>query len=218
MALGTTDGEGWQTTPVPRPRRVVAASDGRRHGVRVEMPVMSRGAASSLYAVLAAWLLLGAVGFVVVGALVQPLLYVVAAVVGVLGVLAAIGFVRTRASDPQLRFGLWLWPEGLTAVLPGGAVELAWSDVSAVHQRWSRRSAPGALGVTVIDWIVLETRRWPGGQRAGVRGVPLAISQLEADPELVLAMLRHYLAHPADRGELADGRAAGRFGLPWPGG
>ncbi|WP_299054615.1 hypothetical protein [uncultured Nocardioides sp.] len=216
--IGTTDGEGWQTTPAPRPRRVVAASDGRRHGVRVEMPVMSQAAASWLYLVLAVWLLAGAVGFTVVGVLVQPLLLVMAAVVGVLGLAAAVGFVRIRASDPQLRFGLWLWPEGLTAVLPGGAVELAWDDVTAVHQRWSRRSAPGALGASVIDWIVLETPRWPGAQRAGVRGVPLATSQLEADPELVLAMLRHYLAHPADRGELADGRAADRFGLPWPGG
>jgi hypothetical protein len=174
------------------------------------MPVMSRSSASWLYAALAGWLLLGAVGFAVMGALLQPVLHVLAAVVGVLGVLALVGFFRIRAKDPGLRFGLWLWPEGLTAVLPGGAVELAWEDVAAVHARWSRRTTP-------VDWIVLETPRWPGGQRAGVRGVPLATSELEVDPGLVLDVLRHYLDHPADRPELADGGVAARFGLPWPG-
>lgn len=214
---GSTEGEGWQQAPTAPPPGGITTYDGRRRGLEVGMPVMSRGSASWLYAVLAAWMLLGAVGFAVAGALVQPALYVVAVVVGVLGVLAAVGFVRIRASDPQLRFGLWLWPDGLTVVLPGGAVELAWEDVRAVRQRWTRRAAPGAVGVTVIDWIVLETPRWPGGQRAGVRGVPLATSQLTADRDLVLALLRHYLKHPADRVELADGRAAARFGLPWPG-
>ena len=139
---------------------------------------------------------------------------VVCAGAGLLLALAAARGVRSRVARHD---GLLLLPHGPVLRRASRVASTPWSDVRAVEARWSRPRARGDAWRVgdgpVRNWLVLER-----SEEAGAPGaMSLDVAELAVDPELALALARHYLADPDARDELDGGAALRRADRSEPG-
>ncbi len=129
---------------------------------------------------------------------------------GALAALAAHAGVRSRLATDR---GIVLLPDRVLLRTQRHPLSLAWDDLRSVRAHWTRVrgfgdavSSPEDL---VQSWLTFEVGAdAPAGARplAAVSRQPhptLDARSVGTDPDVALALCRHYLAHPEHRGELA---------------
>lgn len=175
-----------------RPPRLVEDESGRG----LLLPLGAPGPGPTLGAlVIGPLLVLGGVVGLVDGQW-GGLVAVLAGGVVLLGLYAALR--ATRIEDR----GVALVPDGIVVRTSRTPVRLAWSDVTGVRAHWRRRvrGLYPTPDEPVHNWLTFEV--------AGTgQGVSIDPTTFACDPELALAVIRHYLDHPDDRAELGTERS-----------
>ena len=120
------------------------------------------------------------------------------------------GLRHMRTAVARERAGVYLTRSRVVVLAPNGIHEVYWRDIESV----SAEDPPGRspLGKRGPALMVLRLRE--GAAARSDRPVVVHVQHLACDPHRLLAALRHYLDHPADRPELGTSAALARLADP----
>lgn len=135
----------------------------------------------------------------------SPRLLLGTVVLGLPGALLLVGGVAALKASRREN-AVDLTPHHVVVDLGHGRTVLAWDDIVAVDA--AAAALPMATPRAVQNLVAVVTRQ-PSDHPARVL---IPCGRLANDPVLVLHALRYYLAHPADRAELAGAPAVERLG------
>lgn len=131
---------------------------------------------------------------------------------GVFFMLAVWGGIRSRMTPDK---GILLTPERVVLRTQAEPMSFAWDDLRAVRPHWNRFRPPSDVFRSAEDpihnWLSFEVEggRYDGTNAlAGMSGSghpTMDAEKLAVDPDEVLRLCRHYLAHPAERMSLSSG-------------